>query len=465
MENKQKGTRFFLISLVFGLSLILILFFFSSTAIAQSQDIETQKQMALFMEAYNFVKDYYVDEGKVTPKDLIAGAMKGMLESLDDPYSVYLSKTDMADMEETTVGTFGGVGLFILAGEGGTEISRPIEGTPGYKVGFLAGDMIIAVNDESVVDMNLEEVTTRLKGAPGTDVKITVMRAKTHKLDFKVTRAIIQIPTVKKAIMPDKKAYLKINQFTPLTFDQVKSAIVNFKEKGYTSMIIDLRSNPGGVLSSVADVADLFFPYGKLIVYTKSRIKSENQQFKARGKMIVPSDIPIVVLIDRYSASASEILTGVMKDHKRATIIGEKSYGKGSVQQIRYEGEGGVKLTTAKYYTPSGVSIHGIGIEPDIAVKEEDLTDADKKAFSDLLTSKKIQTFVEGNEEITEELVTNFIASLKTEGITLSDRYIKKLIRNEQDRTNNDPPVYDLEYDLVLQKAVEVLNENLSKNS
>lgn len=463
MVNNTKRSRFFLAAIITGLCIILILFFLSSNVIAQSQDPELQRQMNLILDTYNFIKDYYVDEEKTSPKIIMEGALKGMLEALDDPYSVYLTKEDMANMEETTIGKFGGVGLYILDVDSKVEVARPIEGTPAFKAGIIAGDIIIAVNDESVVDMNIDEVIKRLKGDAGTEVKITVLRDK-NTLDFNITRDMIEIPTVKKAMMPDGNAYLKINQFTPLTFDQVKDAILFFKGKNYKGLIIDLRSNPGGVLSSVVDVADLFFPYGKLIVYTKSRIKSENQQYKARGKMIVPEDIPIVVLIDRYSASASEILTGVLKDHKRATIIGEKSYGKGSVQQIRYTGEGGIKLTTAKYFTPSGISINGIGIEPDIAVKEDELTEAEKKAINDLLDSNKIRSFVENHKPLTDDTIKKFIESLKRDGNILSDRYLKRLIRNEANRTNNNPPVYDLDYDLVLQKAVEVLDNTTGKS-
>lgn len=460
MPERNKGNRLILFAIVFGFSLIVILFFISSQVLAQSGDSEVQKQIHIFLEMFEYVRDNYVDEDKLDPKTLIEGALSGMLKSLDDPHSVYLTLDDMEDMSETTVGKFGGVGIYILEVEKGIEVARPIPGTPAYKAGINAGDIIIAVDDESIVDLDIDAVIDRLKGKPGTKVKMTVLRGLTKTLDFTVTREMIEIPTVHQAMIDETIAYLKINQFTPLTFDQVKEAIDFFEDRSYGSLIIDLRSNPGGLLSSAVDVADLFFPYGKLIVYTKSRIASENVKLRARRKQNVPSEIPIIVLIDKYSASAAEILTGVLKDTQRATIVGEKSYGKGSVQVIRDTGDGGgVKLTISKYYTPSGVVIHGVGIEPDIAVKEEEWTEEDRAALNKIYESDKITRFAEQNSEITDTKIDKFIVSLKAEGIVLGERYIRKLIRNELNRTNNNPPVYDLDYDIVLQKAVEILKK------
>lgn len=446
----------------FSLSLLVFLAF-SPAVLAQTQDEELEEQVDLFHDVLEFVKDNYVDEDKAKLDILIEGALKGMLEALDDPYSMYLTEDDMADMEETTIGKFGGVGLYIIKGEKGVDVARPIEGSPAYKAGIMAGDIIVAVEGESILDLEIEDVVKMLKGPEGTEVTMTIRRGESKTFDVTVKRAMIELPTVKKAMIKQHIGYLEINQFTPLTEERVEDAIKYFKKNKYSSLIIDVRSNPGGLLSSVIDIIEYFFLPDEVIVSTKSRNPFEDRVYRAKDEPIVDTDIPIVVLIDKYSASAAEILTGALKDTHRAYIIGQKSYGKGSVQQVRYAGKGGFRLTVAKYFTPGDISIDGIGIEPDKVVKDEDLTDDEKKSMDKLTENSIIEEFVKKYPKPTEKQIKKFIQTLRDDGNVLRERYIRKMIRNQVNKTNNNPPAYDLDYDLELQEAVKYLEQKIKK--
>lgn len=436
---------------------IIILLSFSPGVLAGERDAESQTLLELFYEIFYFIQDNYVDEKKVESNNLIEGALKGMFEALDDPYSTYLTSGDMRSMNDTTTGRFGGVGLIISKVEKGVQVVSPIEDTPAYKVGISAGDLIIAVEGASVVDSTIDEVVNVLRGEPDTAVKVTIQRGKRLTFNVTIIRALIEVPTVKQALIPGGIGYLRIIQFTPLTPFRVKEALEFFEENQYQGLIVDLRSNPGGLLDSVVKIGDMFISRGP-IVSTRSRVMSENQVFSASRKAtIVDRDIPVVVLIDRGSASASEILAGALKDTKRATLLGEKSYGKGSVQQIRKIGDGGFKLTMSRYYSPSGATIDKVGIMPDKEIKEPELTEEEEDSFSRLLNEELVKDFVNRDNQPGERAIASFIEELKSADIDLPDRYVRRLIRIEVNRTNNNPPVYDLEYDLVLREAVQML--------
>jgi len=459
INDKKYKERLLLVVMTTIFLTILIFITFSSRVLAQTRDNELEKELNLFKDVLVFVQKNFVDEEKTDVKKLIRGAMKGLLEALDDPYSTYLTKEEVSDLEETTTGKFGGVGLYIFKVEKGIEVSQPIEGTPAFKVGIMAGDIIIAVEDESTLELSLYEVVKKLKGTPGTPVKITVLRGESNVFDVKITRALIENPTVKKDMIPGNIGYLKILEFSPLTIKRVKEAIEYFKENKYSSLIIDLRNNPGGLLPSTIDVADLFFPPGKVIVSTKYRNPFDDNIHKAKDNAIVPQDIPIVVLIDKYTASASEILTGALKDTERAYVIGETSYGKGSVQQIHYVEDAVIKLSVAKYYTPDNISIHGIGIKPDKSVEEEKLSEEEEKSLEELIDNKRIDKFVEQNAKIDEKKTKEFINKLQEDGVIVKERYIRKMIKNAVNRKNNEYPIYDLDYDIAIKEAVSYIKD------
>jgi carboxyl-terminal processing protease len=438
---------------------VIVLLSFTPRVLAGNQEAETQRLLSTFFEVFRFVQENYVDEEKVDPNNLIEGAMRGMFEALDDPHSAYLSPEEMRDLDDTTMGRFGGVGLIISKIDRGVEVVSPIEGTPAYRAGVNAGDVIVAVDGESVVDLNIDEVLTVLRGEPGSTVTMTLIRGKNLRFDVRVVRDMIEVPTVRYDTIPGGIGYLRIIQFTPLTVDRVEEALQQFAESGYRSLIIDLRSNPGGLLSGVIDISDFFLSKGP-IVSTRSRVPSENHVFYASSRnTIVPADLPIVVLIDRGSASASEILAGALQDTGRATIMGENSYGKGSVQQIKRIGDAGFRLTMSRYYTPLGKNIDQIGISPDVPVQEPELSEEEEQALSRILEEELIKDFLSRYPNPTDEDIDSFEQELASKDIQLDDRYIRRLVRNELNRTNNNPPVYDLEFDLVLQEAVNYLRD------
>ena len=466
--RKQQKERITWFSLTAVILLCTALLVFAPGAFADSSNRSIQRYISLFEQVFRFVHENYVDE--VEPEVLFEGAVNGLFESLDDPHSTYLTEQEMQDLTDTTSGKFGGVGLYISKSErgGGREeaveedyspyvrVVAPIEDTPAAKSGIHAGDLITAIEGETTKDMDLDEVVDRLRGTPGTDVSITILRGKDIEFPVTLTRAIIEVPTTKHDMIPGGIGYLRIIQFTPLTDERVLDALKYFKDRNFNALIIDVRNNPGGLLTSVVDVADYFLS-GGIIVSTRSRISSENMVYTAEPEIEINKKIPIVILIDKGSASASEILAGALKDRDRAYLIGETTFGKGSVQQIKYIGEGGFKLTMSRYYTPSGTNIDKIGIEPDKEVKEPELNEEERASYRKLLEEQTISDFVEKNRPLTSGEINRFIHKLKNEGIVLEERILRKMIRNELNKTNDSPPVYDLEYDLALQEAVEMV--------
>ncbi len=454
----------------FGVTAVLVLFLtlavFVPSVLAQSRESGTDDYLETFGSVFNYVYENYVDE--VDPNTLFEGALSGLFESLDDPYSTYLTASDMQDLSDTTSGKFGGVGLYITKPsrseiESNTNgaspyvrVVAPIEGTPATRAGITAGDYITKIEGESTIDLTIDEVVERLRGTPGSQVRVTLLRREKITFEVVLTRDIIEVPTIRHAMIHGSIGYLRIIQFTPYTDDKVAEAIDGFKRNGYTAVIIDVRNNPGGLLNAVVDTCDLFLSSGT-IVSTRSRIPSENKVFTARRRTEVDASIPVVVLIDRGSASASEILAGAFKDRSRGYLLGEKSFGKGSVQQVKSFGAGGFKLTTSRYYTPSGINIDKIGISPDKEVKEPELTDEETESYRRLIEENLIPQFAKENPSPTGSEIDTFVMNIKKDGILLEERILKRLIRNELNKTNNNPPVFDLEFDIVLNEAVRMI--------
>jgi carboxyl-terminal processing protease len=425
---------------------------------AQSQD--ARRYTSTMQNVFDFIQRHYVDE--VDSKAVFEGAMSGMLNSLGDPHSNFLSEKEMADLSDITQGSFGGVGLYIskpleVQSDGKplyAEVSSPIEDTPGWRAGINPGDLIVEINGEGTDTLTLDEVVARLRGPPGEAVKIKIRRG--AKLEFPVTlvREVIKVPSTKYDMIGDT-GYLKLITFTPLTVDQSRIALESFKAKNYRSLILDLRNNGGGILQAAIGICDLFLDSG-VVVSTKSRIPSENAVFNAHRSMLIPADIPVVVLINRGSASASEIVAGALKDRGRAYLVGERSYGKGSVQQVFPLDKAGFKLTTARYYTPSDVNIDKIGIPPDREVKFPEFTPEDAEKFNALMLANKIPEFIAANPTAGAGDIDIFSRELgRLYGIG-NTSLLRRLIRDEQNRTVI-APVYDLEYDIQLQEAVNII--------
>ncbi|KUL99086.1 peptidase S41 [Fusobacterium nucleatum subsp. nucleatum] len=307
----------------------------------------------------------------VTKKSLMQGALRGMMESLDDPHSVYFTKEEMRSFQEDIKGKYVGVGMVIQkkVGEPLTVVS-PIEDGPAYKVGIKPKDKVIEIDGESTYNLTSEEASKRLKGKANTIVKVKVFR-EVNKMTkvFELKRETIELKYVKSKMLDDGIGYLRLTQFGDNVYPDMKKALEDLQAKGMKGLIFDLRSNPGGELGQSIKIASMFIEKGK-IVSTRQK-KDEESVYTREGKYF--GNFPMVVLINGGSASASEIVSGALKDHKRATLIGEKTFGKGSVQTLLPLPDGdGIKITIAKYYTPNGISIDGTGIEPDTKIEDKD---------------------------------------------------------------------------------------------
>ena len=351
----------------FKILIILFLFCFNKSFAANNSTI--YQKIDLFSEVLNKINNEYVEE--IDQSEVMDAAIDGVLQSLD-PYSSYMSPEMLSNMQTETSGKFGGLGIEVGMEAGVVKVISPIDNTPASKAGLKAGDYIVKINDEQVQGKSLSEAVDLMRGEVGSDIEITVRRKGVKKaLIFNITREIIKIQSVKSEILENSVGYLRLNAFNENSSDQIKNQLkVIKKNKNIKSYILDLRNNPGGLLSQAIKISDFFLNEGE-IVSTKSRNKSENKKFFARKGDIIDGKT-LIVLINYGSASASEIVAGALKDHKRAIVLGEQSYGKGSVQSIiPLNNKGAIRLTISKYYLPSGKSISEVGVVPDIEIGEE----------------------------------------------------------------------------------------------
>ncbi|MFP3942631.1 MAG: S41 family peptidase [Alphaproteobacteria bacterium] len=348
--------------------------FFFSPATAKSPNSETYRQLNLFGDVFERVRSDYVTD--VEDQQLIEDAINGMLAGLD-PHSSYLNPRNFRDMQVSTRGEFGGLGIEVTMDEnarkeGYVQVVSPMDNTPAYRAGIQSGDRITHLDGDPILGKTLLEAIDIMRGRPGTDITLTIQREKSKPFDVTITRATIPLVSVSKR-MEENVAYVRISNFNEHTADELDEAITEIKKDvgdKMQGMILDLRNNPGGLLDQAIAVSDYFLTEGE-IVSTRGRHPEDIQRYNARRGEVL-SGKPIIVLINGGSASASEIVAGALQDRRRATVLGTKSFGKGSVQTvIPLNGgtDGALRLTTAKYYTPSGNTIHEKGIEPDIEVK------------------------------------------------------------------------------------------------
>lgn len=335
-----------------------------------------------FSDIFARVKTDYVEE--VDDKTLLEHAIRGMLSGLD-PHSTYLNPDEYKELKIGTTGKFGGLGIQVGMEDGFVKVISPIDDTPAFRAGLEAGDLIIRLDEKSVKGMTLNDAVKIMRGDPGTDIKLTVVREGANKpLAFVVTRDIIAVKSVKSRILEADYGYIRISNFQSGTARDLVNEISKLKKENKNELkglVLDLRNNPGGVLSAAADVSDAFINEGKL-VYTQGRVSNSDFEFNAKPGDIL-NDSPVVVLINGGSASASEIVAGALQDHRRAVVMGSKSFGKGSVQTIQELRSGGaVKITTARYFTPNGRSIQGEGIMPDIVLDKYKITDVNEEDAS-----------------------------------------------------------------------------------
>ncbi len=452
-----------------GFLAISIAFFSVSVPEAVSQTLKTSSDDArsysqLIQSIYQFIMQNYVDE--VDPAKLYEGAMKGMFEALGDPHSTFLDEDMLSDLMQDTDGTYAGVGLYISKQPGAAkdgdpkyvEVVSPIEDTPAWKAGILPGDLIISINGESTAELTVDKASARIKGVENTKVTLTFRRGASYEFDIEFVRAKIEIPAIKTGVIAKdgiSVGYIRIIEWIPQTSERMKEALETMTKSGVSHLVIDVRSNPGGLLDSVVDVCDLFMDEG-MIVSTIGRNPQENFEFKAKPSLAVPKSVKMIVLINKGSASASEIFSGAMKDTRRALLLGATSYGKGSVQQIFPLNKTGFKLTMARYYTPSGVNIDKSGIAPDFAVQDVELTEAQFGILEKLYDSGMIRKFAAEKPQATKTERDAFADSLATSGYALPEKFIRKLVRDELNKTK-PAPIFDLEFDLQLNEALRLL--------
>ena len=352
-----------------------------SNAESESESLPFE-ELRTFTEIFGRIKRDYVEP--VSDKKLLEDAVRGMLNGLD-PHSAYLVPEEYQELKEGTTGQFGGLGIEVTMENGFIKVVSPIDDTPAQRAGIKTGDLIIRLDDKPVKGMSLMDAVKTMRGEPGSKIELTVVReGEEAPLKFTLTRDIIKVKSVKNKLLEKGYGYIRISSFQSGTGESLTEALTQLKKENTGSLkglVLDLRNNPGGVLNAAVEVSDAFLKSG-LIVYTKGRIENSEMRFNASGDDLL-NGAPMVVLINAGSASASEIVAGALQDQKRAVIMGEKSFGKGSVQTILPTSNGAaVKLTTARYYTPSGRSIQAEGIEPDIALAPVKLESVEKSEFT-----------------------------------------------------------------------------------
>jgi len=356
-------------------------------------------ELRTFTEVFAKVKNDYVET--IDDRQLIENAIRGMLEGLD-PHSAYLNKEEYTELQEGTTGEFGGMGIEVGMEDGFVRVISPIDDSPASRAGILAGDIIVRLDDQSVKGLSLNEAVAIMRGKPGSSITLTVLREGEEKpLMIEVVRDVIMVKSVKGRMLEPGYGYVRISNFQAHTAEDLRLKIEVLKKEskeGLTGLILDLRNNPGGILNAAVGVSDLFLDSG-LIVYTEGRIQDSKLEFTAN-----PSDIlknaPVIVLVNGGSASASEIVAGALQDHERAIIMGEQTFGKGSVQTILpMNDEAALKLTTARYYTPSGRSIQASGIKPDIIIQPVRFQSAVDNGIGVIKESDLSGHLSNGNEE------------------------------------------------------------------
>ncbi|MFH1339420.1 MAG: S41 family peptidase [Candidatus Omnitrophota bacterium] len=382
-----------------------------SIAISQEKQAEKKddlyRNINLFSDGFAIIKNDYVEE--VDSKELVYGALTGMLDSLD-PHSQFMDPDTYNELKVDTTGEFGGLGIEITLKDGLLTVVTPIEDTPAWQAGIKAGDHIVKIDGELTRDINLLEAVKKLRGKPGSQVSITVLReGKDKLLEFKIIREIIKIKDIKEAqILDEGIGYIRLVEFRQNTPDEFGKAVQKLKSQGMDALILDLRNNPGGLLDAAVKITENFVEKGQLIVSTRGRKENQNMEFDSKSREPDLS-LPLVILVNNGSASGSEIVAAALQDYKRAIILGTKTFGKGSVQTVIPLNDGSaIRLTTSKYFSPNGRVIHGQGVNPDIIVEEGkiELAEQEEKSIADIFQGLEES---EGKQEQAKEVPGKYL--------------------------------------------------------
>lgn len=418
--------KFFKERLLIFILLLIVLGFISGTIspVVSALPSKTYEKLKVFTEAIETIEKNYVEE--VKPESILYGAIRGMLTTLD-PHSSFMTPEEYKEMQVETKGQFGGLGIEISIKDGILTVVSPIEDTPAFKVGIKAGDKIVKIEEKSTRGMNIFKAVKLLRGAKGSEVNIWIMREGFGEMKkFTITRDIISVKSVRSRLLEDGYGYVRIAQFQAKTHRDLEKALkeLGTEKKGFKGLILDLRNNPGGLLNQAVSISDEFLESG-LIVYTEGRVPGQEMRFEARKRGSQPS-YPIIVLVNGGSASASEIVAGALQDHERAVILGTRTFGKGSVQTIIPLPDGSaMRITTARYYTPSGRSIQAKGIQPDLLVKEGIIEEEKSKQVGIKEKDLEGHLKIEGEESDSESNTENEVEEIKDVQLKRALDYLK----------------------------------------
>lgn len=478
LKSKERIVWIFLLTLITSLSFFTL---YNPKSAKAKADKDIYYYSALLQKVHNTLMENYVDDEKLTEKNLYYGAIKGMLESVEDPFTLFMDEELTETLNTDISGKFGGLGIYIgLNDDGWLSVISPIEDTPAEKIGMLPGDVIAEIEGESTEGMTTDQAVAILRGRPGSKVNITVYReGESEPIHFTITRAEIKIQSVKYKMLIDTYAtstntnsegeatdiqsdvgYIRVTTFGDDTPSDLKNAINELRHNGMKKLIIDLRNNPGGKLDKAIEIVDMFLDEGK-IVYTRGRNPQMNQDYYASKRIEVSKDIPLAVLINGASASASEIFSGAIQDSRRGVLIGQTTFGKFSVQNVvPLDDKGSVsfKITTAHYYTPNGRSLHKKGIVPDVTVDSEKLSRSDFQAIRVLRDGEYIKEYIEKHPKGEEDAraFANLLSLLEAKNINVREELLRRLVYNER-RKDNYKEIVDMKYDTQLKYAIDML--------
>ena len=456
----KKRIGYFCVSFIIISLSISLIFTLTNTASSDDESSDHYLYARIFEKTINIVRNNYVNIKKIKPKGLYFGAIEGMLKSLSDEHTTFLSPKIWKELHESLSGRFEGLGIHIGIRDNWLTVIAPIEGAPAYKAGLHPADVIFKIEGKSTKGITLEEAVTKLRGPRGTKVKITILRKGEPKpFDVTITRDVINVPSIRYGMMSSNIGYIRLIQFQRNIDVDIRKAIKKLHKKGMRKLVLDLRNNPGGYLIKAVNVVDLFISKGK-IVSSRGRISSANEEYSAHSFNTVAKNIPLVVMINGASASASEIVAGAIQDTRRGVVVGTKSYGKGSVQSLFPLSTGtesfGVKITTALYYTPANRLIHKKGIKPDIELKEPKITIEQILARSIILKRKLIKKFVKRyRNRPSLAQIKAFHKKLVKMNLPISLRLLGQMVYREIHKTEM-PKVFNLNWDIQLRQAMQI---------
>jgi len=445
----------------FFVCLVAFIFLPLDGAYAKKRDLEDSNLTAylqLFNQVLEKIQSSYYDTEKIKPGPLIRAAIDGMLDSLDDQYTRLMVPQDYEDMQIKTQGKFGGVGMVIEKEDTAIRVVYPIAGTPAFNSGLQPGDLIVTIEGEPTDTLDVSGAADRLRGQPGTDVTISVVHGK-KKFDLTLKRATIPIESVTHDAIDTGQGlyYLRIKDFTEHSARDVSDALKDLASRGMTALVLDLRNNPGGLLDSASEISDLFVDTG-LLVYTRGRLPSQNRTFPS-SRRTTYTGFPVVVLTNDHTASGAEIVAGAIRDSGRGVLVGKRTFGKGVVQSVydHLSLEYAVTVTTATYYTPSGISIHKKGIPPDIEVEQPPIGKEIQEALYKIRGEDIVLEFTRNREKYDAADVAELVKILEQKKIVVPEPYVRYLLREQFMRKKGKNLVFDLDTDQQLQRAVEIV--------